>query len=415
MMRRLGQGSHRHPRLIVDEAPRGSAPHPARASPESALPAARFASGRREAVRPADLQGVNTVAPAGRDSRRPQDNADSSGFVSGRPDNATVRQAESVLAMLEDGPEALLFASGMAAATAVFQALDPGDHVVAPRVMYWALRGWLATEAKRWGLRVDFVETDDLAALEAAVRPGETKLVWIETPANPLWTITDIAAAAGIAHRAGARLSVDSTAASPVHTRPLALGADVVMHAATKILNGHSDVVAGALVTARQDAFWARVVTIRKGQGAILGPFEAYLLMRGLRTLHLRAAAQAESAQALAWRLSAHPNVARVLYPGLPQHPGHDTAARQMEGGFGTMLSIQVSGGERAAIATAARVSLWKRATSLGGVESLIEHRASIEGPGTPCPPDLLRLSTGIEDGEDLYRDLDEALRGGHD
>ncbi|MFL5078089.1 MAG: trans-sulfuration enzyme family protein [Microvirga sp.] len=345
---------------------------------------------------------------------RDEDNAYSSGFVYGRPDNATVRQAESVVAMLEDGPEALLFASGMAAATAVFQALDPGDHVVAPRVMYWALRGWLATEAKRWGLRVDFVETDDLAALEAAVRPGETKLVWIETPANPLWTITDIAAAAGIAHRAGARLAVDSTAASPVHTRPLALGADVVMHAATKILNGHSDVVAGALVTARQDAFWARVVTIRKGQGAILGPFEAYLLMRGLRTLHLRAAAQAESAQNLARRLSAHPHVARVLYPGLPQHPGHDVAARQMEGGFGTMLSIQVSGGERAAIATAARVGLWKRATSLGGVESLIEHRASIEGPGTPCPPDLLRLSTGIEDGEDLFRDLDEALREAH-
>src|SRR3954447_487051 len=189
---------------------------------------------------------------------RDEDNAYSSGFVYGRTDNATVRQAESVVAMLEDGPEALLFASGMAAATAVFQALDPGDHVVAPRVMYWALRGWLATEAKRWGLRVDFVETDDLAALEAAVRPGETKLVWIETPANPLWTITDIAAAAGIAHRAGARLGVDSTAASPVHTRPLALGAVVVMHAATKILNGHSDVVAGALVTARQDAFWAR-------------------------------------------------------------------------------------------------------------------------------------------------------------
>jgi cystathionine gamma-synthase len=296
----------------------------------------------------------------------------------------------------------------------VFQALDPGDHVVAPRVRYWALRSWLATEAKRWGLRVDFVETGNLAALEAAVRPGETKLVWIETPANPLWTITDIAAAAGIAHRAGARLAVDSTAASPVHTRPLALGADVVMHAATKILNGHSDAVAGALVTARQDAFWARVVTIRKGQGAILGPFEAYLLMRGLRTLHLRAAAQAESAQALARRLSAHPNVARVLYPGLPQHPGHDVAARQMAGGFGTMLSIQVSGGERAAIATAARVGLWKRATSLGGVESLIEHRASIEGPGTPCPPDLLRLSTGIEDGEDLFRDLDEALKVAH-
>jgi cystathionine gamma-synthase len=345
---------------------------------------------------------------------RDEDNAYRSGFSYGRPDNATVREAEAVIAMLEEGRQALLFASGMAAATAVFQSLDAGDHVVAPRVMYWALRNWLATEATRWGLQVEFVEADDLAALEAAIRSGATKLVWIETPANPLWTITDIAAAAEIAHRAGARLAVDSTAASPVHTRPLALGADIVMHAATKVLNGHSDVVAGALVAAREDDFWARVVNIRKSQGAILGPFEAYLLMRGMRTLHLRAAVQAASAHALADRLSAHPNVARVLYPGLPQHPGHDVAAREMEGGFGYMLSIQVSGGERAAIATAARVALWKRATSLGGVESLIEHRASVEGPGTPCPPDLLRLSTGIEDVEDLYRDLDEALRRAH-
>jgi cystathionine gamma-synthase len=345
---------------------------------------------------------------------RDEDNAYTSGFAYGRPDNATVREAEAVIAMLEDGPRALLFASGMAGATAAFQALDPGDHVVAPRVMYWALRNWLATEATRWGLKLDFVETDDLAALEASMRQGNTKLVWIETPSNPLWTVTDIAGAAEIAHRAGARLAVDSTAASPVHTRPLALGADIVMHAATKVLNGHSDAVAGALVTAREDDFWARIVNIRKNQGAILGPFEAYLLMRGMRTLHLRAAAQAASAQALAERLSAHPNIARVLYPGLPQHPGHDVAARQMAGGFGYMLSIQVAGGEGAAIATAARVRLWKRATSLGGVESLIEHRASVEGPGTPCPPDLLRLSTGIEDVQDLHRDLDEALSGAH-
>jgi cystathionine gamma-synthase len=268
------------------------------------------------------------------------------------------------------------------------------------------------TEAVRWGLKVDFVETDNLDALRAAVKPGQTKLVWVETPSNPLWTITDIAAAAEIAHAAGARLAVDSTTASPIHTRPLTLGADIVMHAATKVLNGHSDVVAGALAGAKADAFWARVVSIRKMQGAILGPFEAYLLMRGMRTLHVRTAAQAKSALDLAQRFSAHSKVARVLYPGLPQHPGHDIAARQMENGFGYMLSIQVSEGEAAAIRTAARVGLWKRATSLGGVESLIEHRASIEGPGTPCPPDLLRLSTGIEDVEDLYRDLDEALRG---
>jgi len=346
---------------------------------------------------------------------RDPDNAYSSGFVYGRPDNATVREAEAVLAMLEEAPAgALLFGSGMAAALAVFGALGPGDHVVAPRVMYWALRHWLATEAVRWGLRADFVETDDLDALRRALRPGETKLVWIETPSNPLWTVTDIAGAAALAHAAGARIAVDSTAASPVHTRPLALGADIVMHAATKVLNGHSDVVAGVLAGARADAFWDRVVASRKSGGAILGPFEAYLLMRGMRTLHLRAGAQAEGALELARRLSAHPHVARVLYPGLPQHPGHEVAARQMEGGFGYMLSIQVSGGERAAVAAAARVRLWKRATSLGGVESLIEHRASIEGPGTPCPPDLLRLSTGIEDPDDLFRDLDEALRAAH-
>jgi cystathionine gamma-synthase len=241
--------------------------------------------------------------------------------------------------------------------------------------------------------------------------PGRTKLVWIETPSNPLWTITDIAGAAEIAHAAGAQLAVDSTTASPIHTRPLTLGADIVMHAATKVLNGHSDVIAGALAGRKDDDFWRKIVSIRKMGGAVLGPFEAYLLMRGMRTLHVRTAAQAKSALALAERLSAHPKVARVLYPGLPQHPGHDVAARQMENGFGYMLSIQVTDGEAAAVRTAARVGLWKRATSLGGVESLIEHRASIEGPGTPCPPDLLRLSTGLEDPDDLFNDLDAALR----
>jgi cystathionine gamma-synthase len=344
---------------------------------------------------------------------RDEDNAYSSGYVYGRPDNATVRETEAVLAMLEEAEAgALLFSSGMAAATAVFQALNPGDHIVASRVMYWALRSWLMTEAVRWGLQVDFAETDEIEALRKAVVPGRTKLVWIETPSNPLWTVTDIAAAAEVAHAAGARLAVDSTTASPVHTRPLALGADIVMHAATKVLNGHSDVVAGALAGAKADEFWMRIASIRKQQGAILGPFEAYLLMRGMRTLHVRTAQQAKSALDLAQRFSSHPKVARVLYPGLPQHPGHDIAARQMENGFGYMLSIQVADGEAAAIRAAARVGLWKRATSLGGVESLIEHRASIEGPGTPCPPDLLRLSVGIEDVEDLYRDLDGALQG---
>jgi cystathionine gamma-synthase len=346
---------------------------------------------------------------------RDPDNAYSSGYVYGRPDNATVRDTEAVIAMLEEAEAgALLFSSGMAAAIACFQALQPGDHVVASKVMYWGLRNWLVNEGTRWGLRVDIVETEDLDKLHAAMRPGETKLVWIETPSNPLWTITDIAGAAEIARKAGARLAVDSTSASPYHTRPLTLGADIVMHAATKVLNGHSDVVAGVLAGAKRDEYWERITRNRASYGAVLGGLDAYLLNRGLKTFFVRAAAQARSAAELAERLSGHPRIARVLYPGLPQHPGHDVARRQMENGFGFMLSVQVTGGETAAIGAAARVGLWKRATSLGGVESLIEHRASIEGAGSPCPPDLLRLSTGIEDPDDLYRDLDGALTAAH-
>lgn len=341
---------------------------------------------------------------------RDPDNGYASGYSYARPDNATVRDCEAVVAMLEDAPSAMLFGSGMAAATAVFGALEPGDHIVAPRVMYWGLRRWLTAEAPRRGWGLDFVAMDDLDALRAAMTP-RTRLVWIETPGNPLWTITDIAAAAEIAHAGGARLAIDSTAASPIHTQPLRLGADIVMHSATKILNGHSDVVAGVLATARLDGTWDRIGAIRSGGGAILGPFEAYLLMRGLRTLPLRVAAQSAGAAELARRFSRHPLVGAVLYPGLPDDPGHAVAARQMEGGFGFMLSIRVGSGEAAAIATAAGVRLWKRATSLGGVESLIEHRASVEGPGTPCPADLLRLSVGIEDVGDLFADLDAALR----
>jgi cystathionine gamma-synthase len=316
------------------------------------------------------------------------------------------------LTKLEGGAACLTFASGMAAATAVFLALRPGDHVVAPHVMYWGLRNWLKNTAAERGLLVDFVDASATDALAAAVQPGRTKLIWIESPTNPTWAITDIAAAAGIAHGAGARLAVDSTVATPVLTRPIALGADIVMHSATKYLNGHSDVVAGALVAARHDDFWERIVAIRSGNGAILGSFEAWLLLRGMRTLHLRVERCCRTAQAIAERLVGHPRIVAMLYPGLPDHPGHAVAARQMHGGFGGMLSIRVAGGERAAIAVAARVTVWKRATSLGGVESLIEHRASIEGPGSPAPPDLLRLSVGIEDAGDLIGDLERALAG---
>jgi cystathionine gamma-synthase len=345
---------------------------------------------------------------------RDADNAYSSGNIYGRPDNATVREAEDIIAMLEGAPQALVFGSGMAAAIACFLALKPGDHVVAPKVMYWALRNWLLTEGRHWGLIVDFVDMTDLVAVTAALRPGQTALVWIETPANPLWSITDIAAVADLAHKAGAKLAVDSTCATPVLSKPLALGADIVMHAATKYLNGHSDVVAGALATREASALWERINMVRKNVGAILGPFEAYLLIRGMRTLHLRVAAACAGAQALAEQFTAHPHVEEVLYPGLKSFAGHAIAARQMRGGFGGMLSIRVKGGEAGAIRTAAEVQLWKRATSLGGVESLIEHRASIEGAGSPCPVDLLRLSAGIEDAGDLFADLDHALKRAH-
>jgi cystathionine gamma-synthase len=343
---------------------------------------------------------------------RDPDNQYRAGFSYGRPTNPTFLLPEALLARLEGGVACLTFASGMAAATAVFLALKPGDHVVAPQVMYWALRNWLKSSAAERGVIVDFVDAGATAALAAAVQPGRTKLVWIESPANPTWAITDIAAAAEIAHGAGARLAIDSTVATPVLTQPIALGADIVMHSATKYLNGHSDVVAGALVAARHDEFWERIAAIRASHGAILGSFEAWLLLRGMRTLHLRVERCCRTAQAIAAHLVGHRRIVATLYPGLPDHPGHAVAARQMRGGFGGMLSIRVAGGESAAIAAAARVSVWKRATSLGGVESLVEHRASIEGPGSPAPPDLLRLSVGIEDAADLIGDLEQALAG---
>lgn len=342
---------------------------------------------------------------------RDPDNQYRSGNIYGRPDNETVREAEAIIATLEGAAGAMVLGSGMSAATAVFLALSPGDHVVAPEVMYWGLRNWLINEARHWGLNVELVDTSDIEAVRAAVKPGVTKLVWLETPSNPLWDLADIAAIAAIARPAGAKLAVDSTCATPMLTRPLALGADIVMHSATKYLNGHSDVIAGALATAQEDSFWTRIRRVRATLGQILAPLEAYLLIRGMRTLDIRVKSACANAMELATRLSNHAAVASVLYPGLPTHPGHALARRQMQGGFGGMLSIRLRGGEAAAIATAAKLELWKRATSLGGVESLVEHRGSIEGPGSPCPMDLLRLSAGIEDVEDLYQDLDRALR----
>jgi cystathionine gamma-synthase len=344
--------------------------------------------------------------------QRDPDNRYRRGRSYGRADNPTYDQPQALLTALEDGVDSLLFSSGMAAAAAVFQSLPRRAHILAPKVMYWGLRNWLKNFAEDWGVAAEFVDATSLDAMRAAIRPGQTRLVWIETPANPLWSVTDISGAAEIAHAAGALLAVDSTAATPVLTRPLALGADLVMHSATKYLNGHSDVIAGSLTTARKDAFWERLVAVRSGGGAILGSFEAFLLLRGMRTLFPRVERACRSAQLIAETLAAHPRIEEVLYPGLPTHPGHATAARQMEGGFGGMLSIRVKGGAEAAIAAAAKVELWQRATSLGGVESLLEHRASIEGEGSPVPPDLLRLSVGIEHPQDLIAALNAALAG---
>jgi cystathionine gamma-synthase len=327
-----------------------------------------------------------------------------------RDENPTHVHAERVVAMLERGAAALSFASGMAAATAAIRAIcRPGDRVVAPRVGYYNLRGWLERFSARWGVGLDLVDTTDPGAVRAAVRPGATRLVWIETPANPTWDVTDLAGVAEIAHRAGALLAVDSTCATPVHTQPIALGADLVMHAATKYLGGHSDVLAGMLVTRAEDEAWAQIRQLRHDEGACLGPLDAYLLLRGLRTLFVRVERSSQTAQALAERLAFLPRVT-VLYPGLTSHPHHAVAARQMRRGFGGMLSIRVGGDAAAALRVVRRLRLWVPATSLGGVESLIEHRHTVEGAGTPTPPDLLRLSVGLEHPDDLFEDLRQAL-----
>jgi cystathionine gamma-synthase len=332
----------------------------------------------------------------------------SRGITYARDENPTPVVAERVLAALEGGAAALSFSSGMAAATAAIRAVcRPGDHVVSPRIGYYALRAWLDRFCPRWGLSHEAVDTTDLAAVRRALRPN-TRIVWIEAPSNPTWEVADIAAIAELAHGAGALLAVDSTCATPVHTQPIALGADLVMHAATKYLAGHSDVLAGALVTARVDAAWAQIAELRHDEGPCLGPFEAYLLARGMRTLYARVERSSRTALFLAEQLAARG--VTVRYPGLPSHPQHAVAARQMQRGFGSMLSIQTGGGAERALAVIKRLAVWIPATSLGGVESLVEHRFTVEGPTTPTPPDLLRLSVGLEHEADLLDDLVAAL-----
>ena len=331
------------------------------------------------------------------------------GGVYARDENRIFGTVERVLAALEGGTGALVFASGMAAATAAIRSLvKPGDHIVTARVGYFAIRNWIERFGATWGVAVDVVDTTDLESVRAALRPNQTKLVWFETPANPTWDVTDIAAICEMAHARGARVAIDSTCATPVHTRPIALGADLVMHSATKYLGSHSDVLAGALVTARDDDAWAAIKQTRHDEGAVLGPVEAWLLLRGMRTLYARVERQSRTALALAQRLE---SLCDVIYPGLATHPQHELAARQMAGGFGGMLSIRTGDGAARALSVVKRLRLWLPATSLGGVESLVEHRATVEGPNSPTPPDLLRLSVGLEHEDDLFDDLAGALQ----
>ncbi len=327
-----------------------------------------------------------------------------------RDGNPTYDQVEKVLAELDGGAEARLFASGMAATTTFMETVPSGAHVAAPRIMYHGGQEWLRHLTTSRGLQLTLFDAADPLALAAAVRPGETALVWIESPVNPTWDVIDVAAAATVAHEAGAILAVDATVATPVLMRPLELGADMVFHSATKYLNGHSDVMAGVLVSGQKDDRWAEIGRLRTLMGGICGPYEAWLLLRGMRTLHLRVERASANALAIARHFDGHAKLDAVLYPGLESHPGHAIAKRQMQGGFGGMMSILVSGGADKAKAVATATELFIPATSLGGVESLIEHRATVEGPNSAVPKNLLRLSIGIEDADDLIGDLENAL-----
>ncbi len=324
--------------------------------------------------------------------------------------NPTYEQVERVAAELDEGAEALVFAAGMAAIAALFETVNTGQHMVAPTIMYHGAQDWLRRISEKRGIALSLFDAADPRALERAVRPGETAIVWIETPVNPTWDVIDIAAAAAAAHAAGAILAVDATVSTPVTTRPLDLGADLVFHSGTKYLNGHSDVTAGVLVTRQADARWQEIRLVRGLMGGVLGPFEAWLLLRGLRTLFVRFERASANALQIARHFEGHGKLEAVLYPGLESHPGHAIAKRQMTAGYSGMLSLLVKGDAEDAKGVATRTALFVPATSLGGVESLIEHRATIEGPRSQVPPNLLRLSIGIEDARDLIADLEQAL-----
>lgn len=339
---------------------------------------------------------------------RAADGSYPSGYNYSRSGNPNRAQLETCLADIEGGAEAMAFASGMAAASAVLQSLKPDDHVVCTQDAYHGVLRVLREVMVPWRLKVTYVDASDTDALRAAVTPG-TRLVWVETPSNPLLRITDLTAAAEIAHKAGAVAVCDNTFATPMLQKPLEHGMDLVMHSTTKYLGGHSDVLGGAVVCREAGPFAERIRFLQSVTGAVPSPFDCWLLLRGASTLHLRVRAACENAVALAQHLAGHRNVESVFYPGLASHAGHALAARQMRA-FGAVLSFTLRGGEPAAMKTAANVKLFTRATSLGGVESLIEHRASVEGPESKTPRNLLRVSAGVEHVTDLIADLDHAL-----
>ncbi|WP_374558546.1 PLP-dependent aspartate aminotransferase family protein [Thermomonas sp.] len=323
----------------------------------------------------------------------------------GNPTNDRLREA---LQALEGGATALTFASGMAAITTLLESLPAGSRVLFPDDCYSGLRMLFSEFLPARGLLVETIDMADLDAVRAACA-APLAMLWIETPSNPLLKVCDIAALAALGHAAGARVVVDNTFATPLLQRPLALGADVVMHSTTKYFGGHSDVLGGALVFARDDEFARHVAHRLHVTGAVLAPFSAWLILRGCRSLGARMAMHCANARQLATYLASHPAVARVNWPGLPTHPGHAVAAAQMRD-FGAMLSIELHGGRDAALAVAGKLRVFTNATSLGGCESLVEHRASVEGPNPRSPQNLLRISVGLEDGDDLVADFAQAL-----
>lgn len=339
---------------------------------------------------------------------RDAEGAYSRGFVYGRENNPNRVELERLLATLEGGACAVAFASGLAAADAVFRSLRPGDHVVAPREVYHGVRAQLETLHRAWGLAISYAPMHEPDRVREALTE-RTRLVWAETPANPMLQVSDIAALAAIAHEAGALLACDNTFATPILQRPIEHGADLVMHATTKWIGGHSDLTGGVVVCRADDETAERLRTAQRIGGSAPGPFDCWLAARGVRSLACRVRASTASAGRIAAHFDGHDAIERVLYPGLPGCAGHEAARRQMDG-FGGMVSLCVRGDRERALGVARRTRIFTNATSLGGVESLVEHRESIEGPATTTPPNLLRLSIGLEHADDLIADLEQAL-----